>query len=471
MTSWTPKLNALALALVLAVTSQPTQAAPPVLNPPPRTNSNLYYRIGGGDPASLAANPGSNRIRLALDGSIKLGYSCGKFDVKAMWNNYMAEIKYYVDNFGDVLEMAAYGIVYSLPLYMLQRAQPGLYELLQGYWAKFNAAADIAIKSCEEMEAQIKAGQDPYQDYIQLAKGERWKELVTVGGTDSTGRTVAANDARQVKVAAQLDRGVKGLQAFKGLQRGGAGQPPLRIVRDTTAVGYLATMNQIPATSPETHFPATTRLGKLWTSPKDAADWTVDVVGDMEVATCEEATCGADALGAGKASVTGLGLQPKYDKAVTDVETKLTAVLAVNDVTYDKLEEVSAPGVSVSRDVVDALRRLPASERIVYTQRLAREVALSQTVDRAMAARDLLQTGMTAANYEKVADDANKRVVQLNRYVEDLLFSSRVRKELVSNTASSLLEFDRASTATRSAATPTGRDTSTRVLEGGAVSK
>ena len=469
MTPITCKLLPIALALALIGTAAPSRAAPPVINPPARTNSNLYYRIGGGDPAALAANPLSQKIRLALDGSVKLGYSCGKFDVKAMWQNYMAEIKYYVDHFGDVVEMAVYGIVYSLPLYMLQRAQPGLYELLQGYWAKFNAAAEIAIKSCEEMEAQIKAGQDPYQDYIQLAKGERWKELVSVGGTDSAGNAVGANDARQVKTAVQQDRGVKGLQAFKGLQRGGANQPPLRVVRDTTAVGYLATMNQAPAASPDTVFPPTSRLAKLWATPKDAADWTVDVVGDMEVATCEEATCGADALGAGKASVTGLGLQPKYDKSVTDVETKLTALLAANDATYDKLDEVSAPGVAVSREVVDALRRQPVTERTVYAQRLAREVALSQTVDRAMAARDLLQTGMTAANYEKISDDASKRVAQLNRYIEDLLFSSRVRKELVSNTASSLLEFDRASTAARSAATPTGRDKSTRELESGAV--
>ncbi|MBW8827836.1 MAG: hypothetical protein JF606_00025, partial [Burkholderiales bacterium] len=107
--------------------------------------------------------------------------------------------------------------------------------------------------------------------------------------------------------------------------------------------------------------------------------------------------------------------------------------------------------------------------RGTMTQRLAREIALAKTVERAFVVRNLLVTGMTAANYEKPVDDARKRVEQLNRYIDDLMFEQRVRKEIVSNTAQLLIENDRNAAAAGSTAAPGGREATTRSLEDGRV--
>jgi valyl-tRNA synthetase len=119
--------------------------------------------------------------------------------------------------------------------------------------------------------------------------------------------------------------------------------------------------------------------------------------------------------------------------------------------------------------VIDALRRLPPETRATMTQRMAREVALAKTIERAFMLRNLLQSGMTAANYEKPVDDARKRVEQLNRYIDDLMFEQRVRKEIVSNTAQLLIENDRNTAAARSTSVPGGRESSPRMLEDGKV--
>jgi integrating conjugative element protein (TIGR03755 family) len=263
--------------------------------------------------------------------------------------------------------------------------------------------------------------------------------------------------------------GSAGLAAYPGVQRGGRGQPALRIVYDTTAVGYNLTMGQAPAASDIAAHPATSRLTRLWSTPKAAADWAVSVLGDQEVATCDDPDCGKGSGGAGKGIVTGLGLQPKYEAAVNEVESAMTALVASGNATYENLEAVSAPGVAVTRDVVDALRRLPPDTRGPMTRRLAREVAMSNTIERAFAVRDLMQTGMTAVNYDKPFDSARERVQQLNRYIDDLAFEQRVRKEVVSNTAQLLIEHDRNLAAARSSSVPPGRQATPRTLEDGKV--
>ena len=60
-----------------------------------------------------------------------------------------------------------------------------------------------------------------------------------------------------------------------------------------------------------------------------AADWAVSVLGDQQVATCDDASCGSADGMAGKGIVTGLGLQPKYEASVTEVETAMVALVAI----------------------------------------------------------------------------------------------------------------------------------------------
>ena len=448
-----PKLRTTVVssALLSAVLSLPVQAAPAGTVPMIRQNNTLYYKLGGGDPSSLPANPNAITFRLGASGNLTLGYSCGKFSIGEAFEAYMTEFS----QLGDTLQAAIGSAIAALPMYIFQRAQPGLYEIFQSYWAKAQLAISAALKSCEEMEAQIKQGGNPYEDYLNLAKGERWKVEASLETN-----LIAAKD----KV--QKDGGDTGIQVFKDMQRGGLNQPPLRVVRDFTVVGYNLTTRRQPSESPTTVFPRTAnRLTSLWDTPEKAAEWAVEVLGDQEVTTCEKPGCEN-----GKAVRSGLGLQPRYEESIREVEPLIVDLVVTGDTTYTKLGEVSAPGIGIGKEVIDSIRRLPAETRGVMTQRLAREVALSRTIERAFAARNLLQTGMSAANYEKPVDDVRKRVEQLNRYIDDLMFEHRVRKDIVSNTAQTLIENDRNTAAAKSMSVPPGRQSSPRELEDGKVS-
>lgn len=394
----------------------------------PRSRSSLYYRIGGSDPAARAANPRAISTRLGLGGNLKLNYSCGKFDIGLSWASMMNGFT----QVGSQVTGAIRSGIAALPLYVLQRAQPGLYELLQTYSQKADVAVSAALKSCEEMEAQVKAGGDPYAEWLGLAKNEAWKAQANTNGN--------VVDAKQ---NIESSAGTNGVPWIGGTRLGGRNQQPIMVVRDLVNAGYNVTMNQPALTADRTDYQsastafAQTKLAKAFRRPADASQFATDVLGDIQVATCDDAQCPP------KGTATGLGLSPKFEAEIPTIEATLNTLIAAPAPNYALLDDISAPGVALGREVIDALRELPPGDRSIAAQRLTKEIALARTIDKALTVRNLLLTSITLPEVTAATvavDQAQKKVATLNRYIDDLLFENRVRKEIVSNTATALLE-------------------------------
>ncbi len=144
----------------------------------PVNNSSLYYRMGGGSPGGAAAYRGQLANTLGIQGNMRLNYSCGKFDIGLSWSNLMNGFS----SLGTQVSNAVKAGIASLPPYLLQRAQPGLYQLFQNYSLKADTMIGAALKTCEEMEAVIRQGQNPYEDWVKIAQGDLWKIKATAGG-------------------------------------------------------------------------------------------------------------------------------------------------------------------------------------------------------------------------------------------------------------------------------------------------
>ena len=421
----------------------------------PRQQQSLYYRLGGGDPAAGANHPGSISARLGVGGNLRMAYSCGKFDLGLSWQNLMNGFS----QLGTQITNAVQAGISALPLYILQRAQPGLYQLFQTYAAKADLAISQALKSCEEMEAQIKKGGDPYEDFLQLAKGEGWKIQSSIG-----------SDVVSAKSAVETKGGREGTTWIGGTPAGGASQRPISVIKDVVEAGYNVTLNQPANTDASFEYTNVTstsasKLVKAFGRPMDASKWATDVLGDMIVSLCSDVDCHR------KGTATGSGLGPKYDAEVPAVKNVLTSLVNANRPNYGQLDQISAPGVAISRDVLDALRELPPYERGIASDRLAKEIALARTIDKALAIRDVLLSGTTvpevSANGPSV-DLVRKKVAELNRYIDDLLFETRVRKETVASTAETLLQAYR-QIQSESAATSLRRQPDAKPLRDGRV--
>jgi len=406
----------IALAVAIVPDSYAAQA--------PTEDGLWYYEIGGAEPVSVPANPAVVSTTLGGSAQLGLGYSCGKFDPVAAVTNTLNDIGSGVDNMMNAMTAAATSAIASLPALILQRANPGLYDLFQNALIKAEETMQLATKSCEQMEAEIAQGKNPYADLITLSKGNDWKVQMGIGG----------NDAVTAKDTVESSNGDNGVPWIGG-QAGGTGQPVLEFTGDIVEAGYNINMNRAVTDTSPVPAASATRLSEIWGSPAEARDWTVDVVGENIVTTCD--TCRKD-------SIPGTGLLPKLYQESSTVTTEIqNLVSGATPLTLTNLEQITAPGVAITRQVIEAIREMPASEQSLIMGRLVSEISTARTVEKALYARRLLLSGRQVPEVyatEVAREHADNSIAELDKEIENLLFETRVRKEVVSDTVATLLE-------------------------------
>ena len=383
-----------------------------------------YYEIGGAEPVSVPANPSVVSVTLGGSAQLGLGYSCGKFDPVAAVTNTLNNIGTGVDNMMNAMTAAATSAIAALPALILQRANPGLYDLFQNALLRAEETMQLATKSCEQMEAEVAQGKNPYADLITLSKGNDWKVQMGIGG----------NDAVTAKTTVESSNGDNGVPWIGG-QAGGSGQPVLEFTGDIVEAGYNINMNRAITDTSSVPVASATRLSEIWVSPAHARDWTVDVVGENIVTTCD--TCRKD-------SVPGTGLLPKLHQESVAVTTEIqNLVSGATPPTLANLDQITAPGVAITRQVIEAIREMPTSEQSLIMGRLVAEISTARTVEKALYARRLLLTGRQVPEVyatEVAREHADVSIAELDKEIENLLFETRVRKEVVSDTVALLLK-------------------------------
>ena len=383
-----------------------------------------YYEIGGAESVSAPANPSVVSVTLGGSAQLGLGYSCGKFDPVRAVTHTLNGIRRGVDDMMNAMTTAASSAIAALPALILQRANPGLYDLFQNALLKAEETLKIATKSCEQMEAEIARGKNPYADLITISKGNDWKRQMGI----------RRNDAVTAKASVDAANGRNGVPWIGG-QAGGVGQPVLRFTGDIVQAGYNINMNRPLTATAAVPAASATRLSEIWRTPTAARNWVVDVVGENIVTTCD--TCRKD-------SVPGTGLLPKLYSESAAVTTELANLVSgATPPTLANLEEVTAPGVAVTRQVIEAIRAMPATEQGLIIGRLVSEISTARTVEKALYARRLLLSGRQVPEVyatEVARQHADTSIAELDEEIESLLFETRVRREVVSDTVTVLLE-------------------------------
>lgn len=412
------------------------------------SGDDLYYQIGGAAPVSVSAGRGHQPGQIGLGLRWNANTTCGRFDPQVTVRN---QLNGWTDGFknmmGDIVEQAR-GAVAQLPAMIIQRARPGLYDLLSNGILQGKADFNKAKLSCQKM-AEKMAEQIPSRGWQQQAIAQNWRD--TARGTQD-----AVKAERQV----EQEQGNDGQSWVGGDKRGGSGQPPIRVVRDTTVAGYNLLHGRNDPTSAQPvsgggggwgSIPgndgdwtgggaagggsgggAACRGGMctVWESPDDAASWIEDVVGEETRRSCNNCEK--------VRTEAGTGLMRDMEEAQGRIAQDLRAMVSGSQpVTPENLRNVSAgPGLSVSRSVIDALRNDPEGPLLLH--RLAGEMALARTLTKAIWARRLLLAG---ASEPGIADNAegqeslDRRLAILDRDIESLRTEMEVRQALARNAA------------------------------------
>ncbi len=393
----------------------------------PAADSLFYYEIGGASSLSPPAAYGVERARVGFSARLTAGNACGGFDPSISITNLMNDISSAVDNMGAAVQGAIGAAIANLPWLILQRANPGLYDLLQNALLRFEEQIELATKSCEQMMADVAAGKNPFAEFVSLSVGEDWKVALGNGGIDmvDTRRTIDRN------------AGNNGIR-WVGGRRGGVNQEPIRVVEDTVRAGYNVTLDRAPSA---TGAPSNTAaISQLWPTPQAASQWAVDAFGDLEVTTCQEGTSGCPET----TGQPGSGLVAQQDDEWGKVVFDFADVLYLGDEPNpEALDKVSAPGVEVAWPLLQALQAMPEEQRSVAFMRLVGEISTARTVEKALYVRRLILAGRQTpdvAAAEPAQKLLDRKLVEIDREIDNLLFENRVRRELVSATAAAVLQ-------------------------------
>ncbi len=418
------------IAIMFIITMDTASAAPYANS----NNSQFYYEIGGASSIFSPLNVGATSI--SVGGAIEygMGYSCGKFNLNLGISNILNSFA----SLGNTIVNGAVGAVTaaigSLPALILQRVNPGLYDLFQNGKIRAEATLALANKSCEQYESDIRAGKNPYSDWSNLSKSLDWKVQM---GTGSYG--TSSSDVDEAKRTVETNNGINGIPWLNGIRFGGQSQTAIEVTSDIVKAGYNISLNRTNSgddTTPTASVSAPERLIDVFPTPASASQWAVDVLGDTHIQTFDNNN--------GK-STPGHGLAPKIQMEMNTISTNLTNLVNnTNPANIANVKAVSSEDTLINFDVIKAIQNLEPTERAVAISKLSSEVAMSRTLEKALITRRMILTGLREPNVSETPpaiEYAQDALEVLEQEIENVLFEKRIRIELASKTSSIILSL------------------------------
>lgn len=384
----------------------------------------VMYTIGGG---SAVGSPSSfyRPSGLGVGGSWRANMMCGNMSLTNTLQNQLNGVtEGFQQIMGSIVQNATQAVM-SLPALIIQRANPGLYELLSNGVMQGRIDFDRSKLTCQAMAEKMadKVGQ---AGWGALAKNQEMQ-----GNLEQTG-----GDAVAAVKNTEARNGNNGVSWVGGSKAGGSGQTPIRVTADVVRAGYNLLHNR--SVDDSASISSSDCLGgaicQTWTSPQEESEWAVRVLGESEVSTCD--TCETMRASAGS------GLTPLIQEAYSEHLKALQGLLSGSlPLTPDNLTKASSPMLPVTRGVVEALRDDPDQD--LLARRLASETALSSVLDKALLLLRTLLAGShepNIASAEPAQTALTKNIDTLEREIRLLQTELQIRQMLATNTASLVLD-------------------------------
>ena len=395
-------------------------------------DSIFYYKLGGAEPIVIPPTPITTSLTLSFTARFHDGLSCGRFDPMLTVTNTLNDISRGVDQAINQLEAAASAAILNLPGYLLQQASPGLYNIMQNGILRASQRFSLATKHCETIQAQIQAGQDPYDDWIQLSGFEDWKASMS---------TASSTDITDVQRSIDESKGDRGLPWVGGVEHAGREDPPINVISDVTRSGFnLALGRDVTDTTPIEVTENSPELVQIWNEPQQAEEWAREVLGEIHIRTCQ---------GCQKGSMPGKGLIPGIHEETSNIKSDLRQLL-IGEAngglapTRRNLDRVAAPGVAVSLQLLESIRDMnDDTDRGIAVNVLSVDIAEAKEISKAMLLRRILLTGKKEPHINGnglALEEIDQAVEEIESEIQTLVYDREIREKLFSPKAIEILQ-------------------------------
>ena len=382
----------------------------------------VMYSIGGGSAVSMGRAAGMRSIGVGVGWNSNL--ICGDMSITTTLQNQLNGITNGFQSIMSTVIQNATSAVASLPALIIQRADPGLYNLLTNGVLQARLDFDRSKMTCRAIANRMADMAGGQAGWDQLAEGMALRDAVS------------GNDAVSAVEQAESNRGNNGVPWVGGGNAGGSGQGSIKVVGDVTRAGYnLLNGRSVTDTSSIPRASCGNRLTcQTWTSPAAAAAFATRVLGEREQRTCESCT---------KTQTTpGVGLTPVIQE---EYETKLEAlqelVSGTRNTTFENLHAAGSTSLPITRGVIEALRDEPDQD--LLARRLASEVALSSVLEKALLLQRTLLTGKKEPNVaanQLAVEAVNHESDTLDQEIRNLKTELELRRELANNSPMAIIQ-------------------------------
>ena len=385
----------------------------------------FLYRLGGGEPVSIGASDRTRTREFGVSAEWDANLMCGSFDVGHSIGNQLNGVTgAFQQVMGEVVQTAQ-GVVASLPALAIQRLNPGLYDLLQNGVLEASQEFRIARMRCDEVTRDM-GEKLAHEGWTAVANANYWRRQMAAGG----------RDILDVSEEAEASGGDEGVGWTGGEPKGGVDQDPIDAPADVAGAGLNLALGR-PAEDRSAVGEGAcggSRICQIWGSPAALEAWMRQVVGSMEIRTCD----GCEKLRA----TAGQGLASVYRDHRKELEEVLVAEVNSTDIpSAESLAALEAPGYRVSRRVIEAVREEEDGEALA--RRIAAEVALAKALDEALLARAAIVAGLSEPNVANNAVGSRAALDGLDKLDADLAVlerEMRMRSALAGNTTAAVLQ-------------------------------
>ena len=382
----------------------------------------VLYSIGGGRAVSMGGAGNMQSIGVGVGWNSNL--ICGDMSITTTLQNQLNGITNGFQTIMSNVIQNATSAVASLPALIIQRADPGLYNLLTNGILQARLDFDRSKMTCRAIANRMAEMAGGQAGWDQLAEGMALR--------DAVGSTDAVSAVEQ----AESNKGNNGVPWVGGGSAGGAGQSSIKVVGDVTRAGYNL-LNGRSATDPSSiaRGACGNRLTcQTWSSPGEAAAFANRVLGEREQRTCENCTK--------TQTMPGVGLTPVIQE---EYETKLLVlhelVSGARPTTPTNLDAAGSSSLPITRGVIEALRDEPDQD--VLGKRLASEAALSSVLEKALLLQRTLLTGKKEPNVaanELAVQAVDQESRALEQEIDNLKTELELRRTLAGNAAMAIVQ-------------------------------
>ena len=382
----------------------------------------VLYSIGGGRAVSMGGAGNMQSIGVGVGWNSNL--ICGDMSITTTLQNQLNGITNGFQTIMSNVIQNATSAVASLPALIIQRADPGLYNLLTNGILQARMDFDRSKMTCRAIANRMADMAGGQAGWDQLAEGMALRDAVS------------STDAVSAIEQAESNKGNNGVPWVGGGNAGGSGQSSIKVVGDVTRAGYnLLNGRSATDTSSIARSACGNRLTcQTWSSPGAAAAFANRVLGEREQRTCENCT---------KTQTTpGVGLTPVIQE---EYETKLQVlqelVTGARPTTLANLDAAGSSSLPITRGVIEALRDEPDQD--VLGRRLASEAALSSVLEKALLLQRTLLTGKKEPNVaanELAVQAVDQENSALEQEINNLKTELELRRTLAGNSAMAIIQ-------------------------------